>query len=148
MPVITSDICKTVMVYSVVGNQKHEVANDGTIVIPNLMKIHQFVQMSLEGAYIYEHAYRHDNSINPSFLFFFLNTAHTCKKQWHCHTCYLKERVSQALCARHTSANLFLQTLKSLLIYVQRLKEPANAGTCLTLRMVISLNHTKLGIKR
>ena len=52
MPVTTSDICMTVMVYSVVGNQKYEVACDGTIVIPNLMKIHQFVQMSLEGANI------------------------------------------------------------------------------------------------
>jgi hypothetical protein len=50
MPVTTSDICMTVMVCSVVGNQKYEVACDGTIVIPNLMKTHQFVQISLEGA--------------------------------------------------------------------------------------------------
>jgi hypothetical protein len=52
MPVTTSDICMTVMVYSVVGNQKYEAACDGTIFIPDFMKIHQFVQMSLEGANI------------------------------------------------------------------------------------------------
>jgi len=53
MPVTTSDICRTVMVYSVVGNRKYEVACDGTVLIPNWMKIHQFVQMSFEGVNIW-----------------------------------------------------------------------------------------------
>jgi hypothetical protein len=52
MPITTPDICMTVMVYSAAGNQKYEAACDGTIAIPNLMKIHQFVQMSLESANI------------------------------------------------------------------------------------------------
>jgi hypothetical protein len=105
MPVTTSDIWMTVMVYLAVGNQKYEVACDGTFAKPNLMKIHQFVQMSLESANIRMCI---DMIINPSLFFF--NTA-TCKKRWHCHTCYLKDWIfSSTMCKTHLGEFIFANT--------------------------------------
>ena len=54
---------------------------------------------------------------------------------------------SQALCARHTSVNLFLQTLESLLLCLSAIKRICNSGTCLTLRNVISQTTLSLALR-